>query len=1028
MRILLLFLGAAVVGAAQNTSVAIFTNEAAFSAAIPGTVLIGFGGVLPAGTAFESFNPLIVSGGSFGTSTPGASVNVTDADYYSPNDYPNAFLLGAGSTTSQQTLNITLQKPSLAVAVDYGQLFGGGTGSITLSNGFTYIPTTLPTVGNTAFVGFVSTTPITGLSYTVSGGDWVIEDLRFIPSPNLSIVITHAGDFEPGQNGASYALTVSNAGLAPTSGTITVADSLPPMITPTNISGMGWTCIPGTLTCSRADALAPLAGYPPINIPVDVGSGVAGGITDTASVSGGGSANANGSDFTTTFTQSQVNEVWASINSPLINDPDALLLLTDGSVIVHQFCSGTWARLVPDNFGNYANGAWSALSPMPRGYAPFAFSSAVLADGRVVVIGGEYNNPPCSPAAETNLGAIYDPKSDTWQTLPAPEGWANVGDAPNTVLPNGHFLLGNALTSQIASLDPSTLAWTSLKGTGKADANSEEGWTLLPDGSVLTVDVGNAPQSERYLPSTDMWEPAGNTVAPLIAGFEVGPQVLRPNGTVFVGGATGHTAIYNVPSNTWSAGPDFPVSNGKQLVEADAPGALLPSGNVLLAASPFDSQQQKWSPPTLFFEFDGMHLNAVPATPTAAKVDTSAQRVLVLPSGQILFADYLSSIDIYTPAGSPDPAWAPTITAAPSLIQAGATYAISGTQFNGLSQAVGFGDDFQAATNYPLVRITNSASGHVFYCRTHGHSTMAVATSNTEVSTNFDVPASVESGPSNLVVVANGIASNPWKLTVSGGQTPTGPSIARVEGGALSTPAVTTVSQNGYFTIFGTNFAAAGISGQLESSDIVDGALPTNLASTCVNVDATPAYLSYVSSSQINAITPSFSAGNSVAITVIANCGASNQITSPAVNSATAAASPEFLYWVQNTNGQNPVIAVDAIHGDHIGPPGLIPGLTFRLARVGDVLTIYGIGFGPTDHGPVPGLIPSLADTVSAGGSLSIGGITASPSYVGVTPGSAGLYQVNVTIPAGIVPGNQSMILNVNGSSTPATGFLATGP
>jgi hypothetical protein len=218
----------------------------------------------------------------------------------------------------------------------------------------------------------------------------------------------------------------------------------------------------------------------------------------------------------------------------------------------------------------------------------------------------------------------------------------------------------------------------------------------------------------------------------------------------------------------------------------------------------------------------------------------------VLPSGQILFADYLSSIDIYTPAGSPDPAWAPTITAAPSLIQAGATYAISGTQFNGLSQAVGFGDDFQAATNYPLVRITNSASGHVFYCRTHGHSTMAVATSNTEVSTNFDVPASVESGPSNLVVVANGIASNPWKLTVSGGQTPTGPSIARVEGGALSTPAVTTVSQNGYFTIFGTNFAAAGISGQLESSDIVDGALPTNLASTCVNVDATPAYLSYV--------------------------------------------------------------------------------------------------------------------------------------------------------------------------------------
>ncbi len=79
-----------------------------------------------------------------------------------------------------------------------------------------------------------------------------------------------------------------------------------------------------------------------------------------------------------------------------------------------------------------------------------------------------------------------------------------------------------------------------------------------------------------------------------------------------------------------------------------------------------------------------------------------------------------------------------------------------------------FGDEFQNATNYPLVRITNNASGHVFYARTHGHSSMGVATGSLVVSTHFDVPASMDKGPSTLQVVANGIASKPVNVMVSG--------------------------------------------------------------------------------------------------------------------------------------------------------------------------------------------------------------------------------------------------------------------
>jgi len=77
-----------------------------------------------------------------------------------------------------------------------------------------------------------------------------------------------------------------------------------------------------------------------------------------------------------------------------------------------------------------------------------------------------------------------------------------------------------------------------------------------------------------------------------------------------------------------------------------------------------------------------------------------------------------------------------------------------------------FGDEFQNATNYPLVRITNRATGHVTYARTHDHSSMGVATGATIVSTYFDVPARMDTGSSVLEVVANGIASVPVTVTV----------------------------------------------------------------------------------------------------------------------------------------------------------------------------------------------------------------------------------------------------------------------
>jgi len=446
--------------------------------------------------------------------------------------------------------------------------------------------------------------------------------------------------------------------------------------------------------------------------------------------------------------------------------PDGLgisFLLTDGTVITQGNAGSDWEKLTPDKFGSYVNGTWKMIASLPAGYVPDAFASAVLADGRVIIEGGEYNN---GSFAFTNLGAIYDPVKDTWAKQKPPNGWGFIGDSPSAVLPNGHFLLGSKFDRRIAELDPATLTWTDYNSTGKFDRNAEEGWTLMPDGSVLTYDVTKAPHSERYIPSKQKWVSAGSTIVDLhspttVQGCipygkhgcyyppgEVGPGILRPDGTVFAtgsgsngGNGPGHTSIYDPKTGKWTPGPDFPNNDNA----GDSFAILLPNGDVLVLGS------------SAVYDFDGTHL-------TPDKVGAVVP-ILMLPSGQALVAG--NGVQVYNPKGTYQQSWAPVITTFPKSVTRGTTYKISGQQFNGLSQAAAFGDEDETATNYPLVRITNKASHHVVYAKTHDHSSMGVATGTTTVFTNFDVPKGTDTGASTLVVVANGIPSKPVNITVN---------------------------------------------------------------------------------------------------------------------------------------------------------------------------------------------------------------------------------------------------------------------
>ncbi len=504
----------------------------------------------------------------------------------------------------------------------------------------------------------------------------------------------------------------------------------------------------------------------------------------------------------------------------MINEPpffaSGAFLLTDGRVLVEDaiLTNVAWWTLTPDIFGSYTNGTWTEVAspgPCPNGkkstatvYSPLYYASAVLSDGRFVMVGGEYDYnytyvTAGSGEVWTNQGAIYDPVANTWTCIAAPTGWTQIGDAESVVLNDGTFMIADPFANQVATLNtstnpPSFNAPFTPTGKGGVDSSyDEEGWILLPDGTVFTTEIYNSNDATEtpaltYSPVTKAWSSAGIAPDPLVllkkGGVtydETGPAMLRPDGTVFASGGTGFNDIYDTSNGTWTSGPSFPtivdsytagscsISNKtEQLVAADAPAALLPDGNVLIAPGPVDSQSAcEWVPPSVFFEFDGTNLTQVAQPSLANQVPSYIGRLLVLPTGQVMYTNNADTIELYTESGTPNPSWAPTIASSPTTVMAGGTnYSISGTQFNGLSQAVSYGDDYQAATNFPLVRITNNATGHVFYARTHDHSTMAVATGNATVSTMFDVPAGIEGGASTLVVVANGIASSSVAVNV----------------------------------------------------------------------------------------------------------------------------------------------------------------------------------------------------------------------------------------------------------------------
>ena len=453
-----------------------------------------------------------------------------------------------------------------------------------------------------------------------------------------------------------------------------------------------------------------------------------------------------------------------------------VFLLTDGSILLNENAGGygthRWWKLLPDGSGNYS-GTWVQVadSHVARKY----FASAVLADGRLLVCGGEYTDTSGSQSQDEAVTAeIYDPLADSWTVLPSPPGATQIGDPPLAVLPDGRVLVGEIDDTSVFIFTPGSDTWTA--GPAKGTRSSEESWVLMPDSTVVTVQTDASGNAEKYDVSSNTWVSAGTLPANIIetASAEIGPGILLSDGRAFfVGANAGRTALYtsgatSTAAGWWTVGPTIPTQPGdtNPLGSKDGPGALMPGGKVLFTAGPVDGSSGNFLAPSRFFEFDGTALARVSDAPNA-DCPTYRGRLLPLPNGQVLWArEDKDEMYAYTNTEAPLDAWRPVIDQCPRTLSPDATITLTGRQFNGLSQAQGCGDDYSAATNYPLVRIRHLRGGAVRYCRTSDHSSMGVATGNLTVTTQVHVPADIRLGVSVLEVIANGIASPPCLVNV----------------------------------------------------------------------------------------------------------------------------------------------------------------------------------------------------------------------------------------------------------------------
>lgn len=282
---------------------------------------------------------------------------------------------------------------------------------------------------------------------------------------------------------------------------------------------------------------------------------------------------------------------------------------------------------------------------------------------------------------------------------------------------------------------------------------------------------------------------------------------------------------------------------------------------------------------------------------------------------------------------------------------------------------------------------------------------------------------------SDLIIgVPNEDGGGNWGVfqTLLGNETPT---INAVVSAGLGIPAINTLSPNTLATAFGVGLFESATGRGVGPGDLVNGALPTLLARTCLEIDGQRSPLLFLRDDQVNFQVRSSVAGQ-MQVKIIRNCGEYYELPGNAITVAVAAVSPDIFAYQVYEDGSKSVAAINNDTGKRVGPTALGP--EFEPALPGEIVSIYVTGLGLTNPPFAAGVLPPNDATGARPAppvTVIIDGIQAEVQYAGTAPGFAGLYQINVVIPLTTNIGEVAITIISSGggpaATTPSNGFIA---
>jgi uncharacterized protein (TIGR03437 family) len=230
-------------------------------------------------------------------------------------------------------------------------------------------------------------------------------------------------------------------------------------------------------------------------------------------------------------------------------------------------------------------------------------------------------------------------------------------------------------------------------------------------------------------------------------------------------------------------------------------------------------------------------------------------------------------------------------------------------------------------------------------------------------------------------------------------------------GGVVSASAFgefTSAAPGSWVEIYGSNLASEtrGWTG----ADFTGINAPTSLSGTSVSIGGQAAFIDYISPGQVNALVPSNVGTGVQPIILMTAAGAST-----AFNITINAVAPGLLAPPNFSVGGVQYAVAQFGDGTYVLPTGAISGLTSRPAVPGDIIVIYGVGFGPVTPDIPAGQLVQFSNTLAYSFQIFIGGVAAQAVYDGLAPSYTGLYQLNITVPNVPAGGAMPLTFTVDG-------------